>query len=374
MIAKLSSVEKANKKSYTDAHDALAKQYSDAYYQQDTIATNQLMGQMMASGLAAVRDKVMSKAEFEVKMQSVQHLAVSDQVKRHFGEELNVGRGDIAYGQFIKAEREGAFETFPPDDIAKIKSSMLTQIKEYNDGTLERARYEKTNYDLISDETFRMGQQMAAQGSLTEEQIVAWESGRVISVSDADNLRNRVAVGSTIKVSDAKSMSRYAESSVLVDTPTEAILNDTTLSEKDKTSLVARRENLLDTKFNWRKTNDGIEAVRRIKSQFGILEGTLMAKIDLDNTTMRDFDKLYKQFYAEVSSSENPAEEALSIADRKLEEYNQMKMAEEQAKLDAREAEKLEDAKNLAAAYNDKILVKIGWADEVTAEDMMLRK
>jgi hypothetical protein len=89
---------------------------------------------------------------------------------------------------------------------------------------------------------------------------------------------------------------------------------------------------------------------------------------------MRDFDKLYKQFYAEVSSSENPAEEALSIADRKLEEYNQMKMAEEQAKLDAREAEKLEDAKNLAAAYNDKILVKIGWADEVTAEDMMLRK
>ena len=35
---------------------------------------------------------------------------------------------------------------------------------------------------------------------------------------------------------------------------------------------------------------------------------------------------------------------------------------------------KLEDAKNMAASYNDRILVQIGWSDEVTAEDMMLRK
>jgi len=374
MMAKLAGGTKANKKSYTDAYDALSKQYSDAYYQQDQISTNQIMAQLAASGEAAIRDGLISRPEYEVKIQSTQHLAVSDQIKRHFGEELNVGNGDIAYGQFIQAERKGAFETFPPDDIAKMKSSMLTQIKEYNDGTLERANYEKKNYEVIADETFRIGQQMVAQNELTEQQIVQWESGKVITVADADNLRERLATGNTLKVSDAKSLSRYAESSVLVDTDNNSILNDPSLSERDKTSLIARRENLLDGKFNWRKTNDGVEATRRIKSKFNIIEGTLMAKIDLDNNTMRDFDKLYKQFYAEASQSQNPADEVLTIADRLLETYDQKKADEAKAKTDARKAQKLEEAKNAAAAYNDRTLVKIGWSDEVTAEEMMLRK
>ena len=374
MLAKMSGGTKANKKSLDDAHAALSKQYSDAYYQQDYVTTGQITSQLVASGQAAVRDGLITQPEFEVRIQSVHYMAVQDQVKRHFGEELNVGRGDIAYMQFIMAERNGEFEGANPDDIAKLKSSMLTQIREFNDGTLERFKFEKENYELIADDTFREGQQMAAQGSLTEQQIVQWEAGGVISVADADNLRERLATGKTLKISDAKSLSRYAESSVLVDTDNQSILNDVSLSEPDKTALIARREDLLSGKFNWRKTNDGMEATRRIKSKFNIIEGTLMAKIDLDNNNMRDFDKLYKQFYAEVSQSQNPADEVLTIADRLIESYDQKIEGEKAAKAKAAKEAAIEAAKNQAAAANDSVFMKLPWVTPYTYKDFMLEK
>lgn len=372
-MAKGSKSTAAQKKSFTDAMEATSKLHSDAYYINDMVSAGNYMAQMASNAQAAVDAGFITEDQKNVMLMSYQNRAELDAVKRRFGEELNVGRGINVYDEFRMLEREGHFETQDPDEIAKLKSSMLSQIKEFNDGELEARRYEKERYEAVSNETLREGQVLAAKGELTEEQITEWERGGVLSSGDASKLRERTAIGSTREVSDAKSLSRYAESAVLVDTDVEAIVNDTTLSEKDKTALIKRREDLLANKYNWTRTNDGKEAIRIIKSNFGIWEGTLMAKIDLDNQIMRDFDSLYKDFYAKVSASEDPAGEVLTIANSLLGEYEQRKLEEKAAEEAANKARRIEEAKNAAAAHNDSILVKIGWRDPITWEEAMLK-
>ena len=372
MMAKMGANKKANKTTHKDNMSAISQQFSGAYYSGDSVEISRLGALATSASEAAVRDGLITQAEHEVNLSNMSDRAVMDSVNRKFGEEVNVGRGDIVYMQFRQAERNGDFESFDPEEIAKTKSSMLKQIKEFNDSTLERARFEKESFESISDDTFRQGTQDAANGSLTEAQITDWEKGGVLSTSHADSLRERISVGATRKVSDAQSLSRFAESTVLLDTDNYLILEDPSLSETDKTNLIKRKETLLEGRFNWVKTNDGREAIRRIKSNFGILEGTLMAKLDLNNTTMRDFDNMYKEFYAEVSQSPNPDLDALPIADSLLAKYAQ-KQADKDAKAkQEREARKLEEAKNAAAAANDSLMVKIGWKSEVTPEQMML--
>jgi len=374
MMAKMSASTKQTKTSLKDNMEAISKEFSDAYYSGDSIEISRLGGIATSAVEAGVRDGLISDSEKGVFLSNMADRAVLDSVTRKFGEEMNVGRGDIVYMQFRQAERRGDFETQDPEEIAKMKSSMLKQIAEFNDGVLERDRFEKESFDLMDDETFREGTRMAAAGELTEEQITKWETRSVLSTSNADSLRERIAVGDTRKVSDAATLGRYAESSVLVDTSNDMILDDSMLSEPDKTKLIQRKEQLLEGRFNWTRTNDGREAVRRIKSTFGILEGTLIAKIDLNNKTMRDFDEIYKEFYAEVSKSEMPAEEVLPIADRLLKEYNQKQIDKRAEEIRQSKERKLEEAKNAAAAANDSLLVKIGWLDPVTAEDMMLEQ
>lgn len=374
MLAKMGANTARQKTAMKDNMTAINKQFSDAYYSGDAIEIARLGSVATATQDAAVRDGLISPAQRDMALSSMADRAVIDSVNRKFGEEVNVGRGDIVYMQFRQAERNGDFETQDPEEIAKIKSSMLKQIKEFNDASLERGKYEKESYELMSDSTFREGTQMAANNTLTESQITKWEGSGVLSTQDADNLRDRIAVGNTRKVSDALTLSRYAESVVLIDTDNYMIQQDSTLSEPDKTKLIQRKEQLLEGRFNWTKTNDGREAKRRIKAQFGILEGTLMAKLDLNNQTMRDYDDLYKEFYAEVSQSPSPDLDALPIADRLLKEYNQKQVDKRKAQEQQREARRIEDAKNSAASANDSILVKIGWSDPVTYEDMMLEQ
>lgn len=372
VTAQASAGAKARKSTYKDANEAMSKQFSDAYYQNDYIAQARIFSEINAAGEAAVRDGLISQQEHEVNQSNIANNAMIDSVKRGFGEELNVGRGDIAYTQFIINERKGMYEGADPDEIAKIKKSMLTQIKDFNDASLERMRFEAEQHDAISLETFNQATQRIAQGQLSNDDITLYEQQGVLSLSHANQLRERLAIGSTRKISDAKVLGSYAESSTLVDTDPEAILNDPHLSERDKASLIQRREQLLATKFNWTKTNDGREAIRRIKENFGIIEGTLIAKIDMENTVNKDFNNIYKKFYAEVTSSDKPAEEVLSIADRLLEEYNNAKQSEEQARIAKIKEEQIEKAKKLKE-IDDKSL-HFPWWDEKPLDYYMLQE
>lgn len=374
MLAKMGANKTAHKASYKNSRDAYTKQFSDAYYSGDSVEIARIGAVATASGEAAVREGLITQSEHEVNLSNMADRAIFDSAKRKFGESVNEGMGTRFYMQFRSAEAMGEFETQDPEEIAKFKSSMLKQIKEHNDSKLIRDKYEAEKFDTISDSTFRMGTKMAASGTLTEAIIAGWETDGSISTANADNLRERNALGETRKFSDALTLGRYNESTVLLDTDNETIKNDTNLSEPDKTSLLTKKEGLLEGQFNWRTTNDGREAVRRIKSRFGIQEGTLMAKIDLNNQTMRDFDNLYKAFYAEVSQSENPSIDVLTIADKMLGGYEQKLEDKRLAGLEKDRQDKIEEAKNTAAAYNDTILVKIGWSDPVSYEDVMMEK
>ena len=372
MMARSGASTAQHKTQYKSANEAMAAQFSDAYYQNDSVAQARIFSEINQAGEAAVRDGLISQEEFEVNSANIAQNAMIDAVKRGFGEELNVGRGDLAYQQFIMNERKGFYEGADPDETAKIKSSMLSQIKEFNDASLERQRFEAKQHDAMSLESFNDGVQQIAQGQMTSADIDYMEQQGVINLVHAKQLRERLAIGKTAMVSDAQTLANYAESSTLIDTEPYMIQQDPTLSVQDQNALIQRRETLLEGRFNWTKTNDGREAVRRIKEEFGIREGTLLAKIDMENTINKDFNNLYKKFYAEVSASPQPDMDVLPIADRMLEEYTQLKLDEQEAQKTAQKEAQVKNAQRLKD-IDDKAF-HFPWWDEKPLEHYMLQE
>lgn len=372
MQSSISKNTAANRKRNNDNYEAISSQFADAFYAQDEIEIARLGTLAAQAGNAAVRDGLISEEENQTRLGRMADKAIMDSTKRQFSEELNIGNGDVAFLKFRMAEKNGYFDTIDPDEVSKFKSSMMRQIKEYNDNELAQIEFENKQSKVISEQTFNSNVQHIAQGILTEEDITYQEQQGLISSSHAMQSRERLAVGDTRPISDAKVLGSYAESSTLIDTSVEDIFNDVYLSHPDKTALVQKREKLIETRFKWTTTNDGREAIRRIKEEFGIREGTLLAKIDMENTINREFNDVYKKFYNEVSKLDDPENEVLSIADRLITEYTDNKQAKLDAEAELRKQAQIEEAKRLKAIDDEAL--HFPWWNEKPLDYYMMQE
>lgn len=372
MQSSISKNTAANRKRNNDNYEAISSQFADAFYAQDEIEIARLGTLAAEAGNAAVRDGLISEEENQTRLGRMADKAIMDSTKRQFSEELNIGNGDVAFLKFRMAEKNGYFDTIDPDEVSKFKSSMMRQIKEYNDNELAQIEFEIKQSKVISEQTFNSNVQHIAQGILTEEDITYQEQQGLISASHAMESRERLAVGDTRPISDAKVLGSYAESHSLIDASVDSILNNVYLSNPDKTALVQKREKLIEEKFNWTASDDGREAVRRIKSEFGIQEGMFIAQLDMTNEIDRDYNAMYKKFYAEVSKSEAPKDEALGIADRLITEYTNEKKAKEDAQIAQRKQAQIEEAKRLKAIDDEAL--HFPWWDEKPLEHYMMQE
>jgi len=365
----------ANKAKYKDSNIAMSQLYSNAYKKGDVIEQSRVMSEIFVSGSAAVRDGYISQAEHDVNMIAITQNAVVDNEVAKFGEFVSSGRGQIGYDKFVNAQKEGAFDMSDPEEIAKLKSSMLKQVKEYNDAQFIQDDKEKKLYDVTTTATYREGVVLLNKGELTESMIQSWLTSSSITQTDADNLRETLSLGQGRKYSDAATVASYAYPKVLLESSPKDIYSDVNLSYADRGRLAAQRESMLKGAYNWRGTNNGKMATSEIKGLFGVIEGTLMAQIDLSNQTMKDFNNMMSTFYDEVSAIGDPLEQetkSLTIGRRLITEYNKSLDDKKAANTAKRLANEKEEATKSASAYNDSIFVSIGWRDPVTWEDMML--
>ena len=94
------------------------------------------------------------------------------------------------------------------------------------------------------------------------------------------------------------------------------IARDDRLTFDTRKELILDRRKIVDDAENWRKTQEGGEAVRRIKGEFGIL-GQLESALDLTGDEKRKVNRVLTNFYNQVEKLplEEREGEAVKIAD-----------------------------------------------------------
>ena len=134
----------------------------------------------------------------------------------------------------------------------------------------------------------------------------------------------------------------------------EEILEDNDLTMETRAALVEERRALLEDMGDWRNSNPGKEALRRVKNAVGIPEGIIIA--EMKSGLVRDVGEALTELYDEVESLpvEKRTSEVLAVADKIVKRVDRRRAADD-----------LIDAEEKLAQAEDEAATKTGAQQEV---------
>lgn len=271
--------------------------------------------------------------------------------QRDFSEALNNGTAYKFFDKFKKANHHGIIDE---QDIIKFRDSMLSQIttdvKVYDSQLKEETRvWEAKNKDTTDDFDRKW-----VNGELEPTMIDNALSNNDITIIQHKAYQIKANDSGPLIDNGAKLLTVTTH---LLDVTEDEILTSPDFTNATKTDLILKRRTEIEDEANWLSTQSGHEARRRIREAFNIIEGTMMSKLDFNNTTMREYDDVYRKFFGEVEALpvEQRAAKSIFIADKYLTLHSERKEAEKIAKVQARAQKKEDEETKKKEVYDDSI-------------------
>ena len=321
-----------DKKSSEDVLSYLEEEYKSAYAAQDTARMNATTKQFTEALDSARRSGFITKNQQDVRLAIATDDAIIGRIDSDIKHIIdNNGNVTKAISQTYDSPM---FKKLPLKKQQDLMKSLLSQVKEKNTRIKEAITAKEKQEKLHQGETYKETLYEVYSGNATIIDINKMEVNGDLNKADADSLRGTLSEGSR-KFSDTQTIAWYSLKSNLADTSESDIYNDGNLSWKDKKTLIDDRRALLTSKeYKWTTTQNGIEGRKRIKRLFGFHEGTMMAGLDMNNQTQKDYNSMMDNYFDHVSSLpiEEQAAAAKQYADKLITAYSGDKDSEAKAK------------------------------------------
>ena len=373
--AKFGEQKSETRKDFEKSFDSLSTLYRKAMRENDTIGMTQILTQAKASLWNKVNDQTITEAEAQTRLDLMQQDAALDYEKFMFEKEIeHYGDPYRALDSFMQRRKSGGFNWMDQKAVDEVQTFMTDKIKESNDRATMKIDHETQMDDRMKKRNYSRMAKDAAAGTLTVSQVREYEANGWLDPADADRLEARISYGDTRKESDKKTLTLLYTDEILVDTPENVIMEHPLLAEKDKVSLLNRRENLLATRFNWYRSDEGKQAIAEIKNHYGIFEGSIILKrTDIDNENGRRYAATVRKLYDRVHAlpEDEQSKNVLRIAREILEEEEtekRRKKEEYKKKRDEEKWKKAEDLKKAQIGYGlyESTGIKMPWIETNT--------
>jgi len=267
---------------------------------------------------------------------------------------INTGQSHKFYDEFKKADHGGIITL---QEVEKFRASIHSQVSHdlaiySNEQKLTEAEFKAVEYQTTQDFNDKL-----MQGDLMQNDVDNALATNQIDLATHGTYTTKLQDGG--KLVDDTQQLLFTRSHVL-DISEETIMDSPHFKDNTKWDLIKQRRAEVADETNWLSTQSGRESRRRIKESFNIFEGTLMGKMDFNNQNTKDYDAVYRSFYAEVESLplEQRASKSMSIADKHLTAYAEKKEQKKEAKAQAKIKKKEDEEAEAEKAYNDSVTGK----------------
>ena len=334
---RIDRVNKQNEESYKSGVKLLEDQIIEAYsYGKNDIALQ------LSSQLASLHNRGIEQGwtNENSAMHQAKELKKSA-IKGKMFEDFRQSKDKIG---FIKQVREST--QLDETERQKVVDAMHKQIKSVNEDYKIMNEREEESRKQFTSNIKKKNYSDLAKGTLEQKDLDYQLERGFISLSDYDDLSERAKTGTAHKTDPEAYLTIYKN---IDDYSEESIVKSKKLSSSDRIKLLdekAKREKMLETEAEkegkWDLTMNGKQANKELKNHFGIMEGTIMDKLDMNNDNMRDFTMLQSQVFDEIQSLplEQRSSKSLQIVRRTLSEYNDGKIVGTKKHTTAKEAEK----------------------------------
>lgn len=228
----------------------------------------------------------------------------------------------------------------------KVVDAMHKQMKSQNDDYKIANEKDEESRKLFTANIKKKNYSELVKGTLDQKDLDYQLEKGFISLSDYDELSERSKTGTAHKTDSEEYLRIYNN----IDSySVEGISKSKKLSSSDRLKLLGekeKRETMLENEAEkegkWDLTMNGKQANKELKNYFGIMEGTIMDKLDMNNDNMRDYTMLQSQVFDEIQSLpvEQRSSKSLQIVRKTLSDYDDGKIIGTSKHKKAKEAEK----------------------------------
>lgn len=327
LSAKTKELNEYTKKSYEEGINLYTQEYKDAVVSKDTDAINIATQKLMGIYQTGIDNKLISENGVKDALNTLK----KDTFKEISMQEFKDSKNRLGY---LKTIREN--KVLDSEETNKLVDSMHKLMQsEYDDRKLIRLKQEKNESDFKKN-TKKNLQTKLLNGILTQKDLDEAAKYNGITLSEYDNFLERISTpGAT---SDDNSTYLFYRRNI--DTASEEeILDDENLTKATKVELlnlidanekqakldIKEQEKIAKEQANWQGAKEGKQAIFEIKENFGIRDGAIMSKADINNDNGKDYLTLRTMLFDEVESL--PLEEripkSLIIGRRLLKEYSE---------------------------------------------------
>ena len=310
--------EKRNKEAYSSAVKQFENDYLEATRENDIVKQGDTFSKYIAASQSAIKSGYTTPEQVNFEISRINKLAFTERNMEGF-------RTSDDRVSFLKTFREN--KELNEEETAAAISRMHNMMKSEQEDIeiIERAEERE---DRRSRKETKRGLDIAlVSGELSRGMIEEAVKGKAITLTEADSYLERAKTLGITKTDTGAYLNMFNNLDITSETQ---IMNNAFLSDEDKLELLKEKEaneklsNAEAEKLGkWQLTVNGKQAISSIRNHFGIFEGTLMAKIDIENQLGKDFIKIQRKHFDEVQRL--PLEErglkSLDIADRLLMEY-----------------------------------------------------
>ncbi len=270
-------------------------------------------------------------------------------MQRGLTSSINSGDSYKFYDDFKKMDHQGILNDKDVEAFRQsIQSQIATDIKVYN----QELQAGEVDFKLKEFKAVNNFNESLVQGELTTTEVDnALTTNNIDLATHATYTKKLQMKGKIADESDKKLMFQVH----ILDFTEDEIYNSPHLTDSSKWDLIKQRRAEIGDENNWLSSQSGKEAKDRIKRTFNIIDGTLMAQMDFNNKNMKEYDELYKNFFAEVETlpPEQRSSKSISIADKYIKQHKQLKEEIVTKRKADREAKKLEGEKKSETTYGE---------------------
>lgn len=274
--------------------------------------------------------------------------------ERDFTTALNNGTAHKFYKSFKTADHKGVLDS---KDIVTFRNSMISQIT--NDVKLHdlQIKQEEDEQEIINKDTINEFNTAYIAGDLTPTEINEALANNKITITQHKEYLTKVNDSGALVNNTTKLLT---VSSHLLDITEQEIIDSPDFTNSTKFDLLTKRRAEAEDEGNWLATQSGREGRRRIRENFNIIDGTMMSRLDFKNNTMREYDDMYRSFFAQVEALplEQRANKSIEIADNLLKAFQQKKEDAKLAKVKKAEEDKAKAKAKATKDYNNSVTGK----------------
>jgi hypothetical protein len=247
----------------------------------------------------------------------------TDEIYKKMNENVYIGSFDAALEnnrgvEFLETFVDTKDKTMKPADKEALLSTMITRMNRRQSLENEQDEMDKKVRTEAYRNTERDVTLQALEGTLVPETLINHLKNDTIQPSFARTME-KVSKAQGVSIDDDQVKFSYAVDLLAVDE--HEIATDERLTRDTRLQLIVDRRKLEEDAGDWRRSQNGSEAVRRIKAEFGMVDG-LIAQLDPEKAKRagRALTTLYEQ--VENLPLEERAVKAIDLSDEIIRKLN----------------------------------------------------